>query len=67
MKEARFHRTREQKISQILTQIFSHLCCLWIIIVIALSTQDGNMFLQVNHLRKCFLEQGRSANAFDKV
>ncbi len=64
---ARYHRLKEIRMWLILREIFTYLCFLSVLSVIIYSHRDTNSFLQVNHLRKYFLNQRQTNYDYTKV
>jgi len=51
----------------IIREIFTYICFLTVLSVIIYSNRDSNSFFQVNHLRKHFLNQGKTHYDYTKV
>ncbi len=64
---ARYHRLKQVRMWSIIREIFLYLCFLSLLSVIVYPNGDSNSYLQVKHLRKCFLNSRQMDIDYSKV
>jgi len=64
---ARYHRLKQVRMWSIIREIFLYLCFLSLLSVIVYPNRDSNSYLQVKHLRKCFLNSRQMDTDYSKV
>jgi hypothetical protein len=64
---ARQQRLKELHMWSLIGEILIYFCFFSLLCVIAYSNRDDNTFLQVNHLRKFFLNSRQIDNDYTKV